>query len=156
MPAKPPARITRRRPAGEDHNVLTALGGSGGYRHRPCDPIPERGSAGCPWRTDQVGQFPPQAFRISAPTAYDLAGAMFGCHNSPHKHPATCAGFLLRGADHNLGARHAVIEGRIDLDLVDDGGHSLWPSYRAMAVANGVDPDDRVLQPCRDPGYPED
>ena len=33
---------------------------------------------------------------------------------------------------------------------VDDGGHELHESYRAMAIANGVSPDDPVLAQCRD------
>jgi hypothetical protein len=39
--------------------------------------------------------------------------------------------------------------GRI-LDDVSDGGHRLYDNYRSMAVANGVDPDDPILAPCRD------
>ena len=31
-----------------------------------------------------------------------------------------------------------------------DGGHELHENYRAMAIANGVAPDDPVLGACRD------
>jgi hypothetical protein len=34
-------------------------------------------------------------------------------------------------------------------DDVHDGGHDLHDSYRDMAVANGVDPDDPALGRCR-------
>ncbi|MFD9735683.1 DUF6283 family protein [Umezawaea sp. NPDC059074] len=102
----------------------------------------------CPWRADApVGTFPPEAFQHSARTAHDLSEGRFGCHNSadPTK-PLTCAGFLLRGAQHNLEVR---VNGP-DEALISDGGHELYASYRAMAVANGVDPDDPALAGCRD------
>ncbi len=60
-----------------------------------------------------------------------------------------CAGFLLRGANHNLSVRLKLIQGD-HFEDVTDGGHQLHESYRAMAVANGVAPDDPVLAPCRD------
>jgi len=44
----------------------------------------------------------PEVFRISANTAYDMALLTFACHSTGKRAPATCAGFLLRGADHNL------------------------------------------------------
>lgn len=137
------AHVTRRRPAGPDHQVVTVEGGGGAYRRTPCP--------GCPWRVDQTGVFPAEAFRHSAETAYDMADRAFGCHESGPDRPATCAGFLLRGADHSLAVRVRLANGRIDPTQVSDGGHALHPSYRAMAVANGVDPDDPRLTPCRDP-----
>jgi hypothetical protein len=39
--------------------------------------------------------------------------------------------------------------GRIDLNSVTDAGLELHASYRDMAEANGVDPDDYVLRACR-------
>ncbi|MCW4649297.1 DUF6283 family protein [Pseudomonas aeruginosa] len=96
-----------------------------------------------------MGEFPAEAFRISAHTAYDLAKETFACHSSGAEKPATCAGFLLKGADHNLAIRMAYLEGRLTADF-EDGGHALFESYREMAIANGVDPDDPVLKPCRD------
>ncbi len=140
---KPPA-ITEVRPAGENHQVVTLEGGQGGYRRRPC--------SDCPWRVDATGEFPAAAFKHSAGTAYDMATHTFACHQSGQQKPATCAGFLLRGADHNLAVRLGRARGRFE-DDVSEGGVELHASYRAMAVANGVDPDDPVLTPCRDPGY---
>lgn len=136
-----PTVITRVRPAGEHHQVLTVEGGSGSYRKKPCK--------NCPWRIDAVGQFPAEAFRHSASTAYDMAKNTFACHEAGVKKPATCAGFLLRGADHNLSVRLGHITGRYKCD-VSDGGHELHDSYRAMAIANGVSPDDPILAQCRD------
>lgn len=135
------ARETDRRLAGPDHAVLTVEGGGGSWRREPCE--------SCPWRVDQVGRFPPEAFRQSAGTAYDMNRKSFGCHVSGAVKPATCAGFLLRGATHNMTAR--LRWGRGQWTGVGDGGHELHRSYRAMAVANGVDPDDPVLAPCREP-----
>jgi hypothetical protein len=100
-----------------------------------------------------LGEFPAEAFRLTASTAYDGADRMFACHQSPPERATTCAGYLLRGADHSIAARVAILAGRIDLDQVDDGGHELYESYQAMAVANGVAVEDPVLELCRDPGY---
>ncbi len=139
-------KILDVKPAGDDHQVVTVTRSmenktSHLYRRTPC--------AKCPWRVDAVGEFPAQAFIHSAPTAYDMSDRTFGCHESGTSKPATCAGFLLRGADHNLRIRLAYIKGEIQDDL-DDDGLELFESYREMAVANGVDPDDSVLADCRD------
>ncbi|MBI2770349.1 MAG: hypothetical protein HYX47_12055 [Burkholderiales bacterium] len=133
--------ITRVRPAGPDHQVVTAEGSSrGGYRRKPC--------AGCPWRVENDGSFPAEAFRHSAETAYDMSSHVFACHESGVEARHTCAGFLLRGADHNLAVRLGLRSGRYRLD-VTDGGAQLHQDYRAMAIANGVHPDDAALEPCR-------
>jgi hypothetical protein len=142
--------VTGRRAAGPEHEVVSVVGGRGGYRRRPCGgPTPTPDRPGCPWRVDAAGGFPAEAFGHSARTAYDMADKAFGCHESGTDRTAVCAGFLLRGAVHNLGVRMAVRARRIDLDQVDDGGHELWPDYRAMAVANGLDPHDPRLRACR-------
>lgn len=143
MPTRRRAEVTRTQVADENHVVNRVEGGGGHYRRKPC--------GGCPWRVDQTGSFPAEAFRISAPTAYDLADSMFGCHESGKTNPATCAGFLLRGADHNLAVRMAAAEGRIERSQLSDGGHALHASYRAMAEANGVLSHDRALDRCREP-----
>ena len=139
------AKITNVRPAGfndrgEDHQVVTVTGGTGSYRREPC--------RNCPWRLDAVGEFPAEAFKHSAGTAYDMAQASFACHESGAEKPAICAGFLLRGADHNLLVRLKRMRG--ECHDVHDGGHELHENYRAMAIANGVDADDPALSLCRD------
>ena len=138
------AKITKVRSAGEnahgEHQVVTVVNGGSRYRQSPC--------SNCPWRTDAVGEFPADAFRQSAHTAYDMAEAKFACHQSGTEKPATCAGFLLCGADHNLAVRLMRMQGKC-LE-VQDGGLELHTSYRAMAVANGVSPDDPALKYCRD------
>lgn len=133
--------ITNVRPAGEDHQVVTVVGGNGSYRRKPC--------SDCPWRVDAVGEFPAEAFRHSAATAYDLSDRVFACHQSGVSKPAICAGFLLRGADHNLKIRLMKIKGELCNDVAN-GGVELHANYRAMAVANGVEADDEALQACRD------
>jgi len=135
-----PTKITNVRRAGDEHQVVTVNGGKGSYR---CEPCPQ-----CPWRVDATGVFPAEAFKHSASTAYDMAQNVFGCHDSGANKPATCAGFLLRGADHNLSVRLKRMRGDIK-DDVSDGGHLLYENYRAMAIANGVDPEDEVLKQCR-------
>lgn len=133
--------VVQIRPAGDDHQVVTVVGGKGTYRRAPC--------SDCPWRKDATGIFPAEAFRHSANTAYDMSEHAFACHQSGTEKPATCAGFLLRGAAHNLSVRLAYMQGRIQ-DDVTDGGCELHESYRSMAVANGVAPDDPILVECRD------
>lgn len=132
--------------ADDNHAVLTLASTPSGeplpHRRSPC---PE-----CPWRKDAPkGAFPSEAYRVSASTAYDMADSMFGCHMSgfgeAHR---TCAGFLLRGAEHNLLVRLAIAYDRYDPKSVSSPAE-LYENYRTMAIANGVDPDDPVLQPCR-------
>ena len=136
------ARVVCRRLAGTNHAVLTVKGGNPFLqRNVPC--------AQCPWRVDAVGVFPAQAFKHSAPVAYDMADSSFACHDSGSKRPAICAGFLLRNANNNLAVRLKVMRGEIDLSAISDHGLALFDDYRAMAVANGVDPDDPVLRACR-------
>lgn len=111
-----------------------------GYRRTPC--------AGCPWRVENGGSIPSEAFRHSANTAYDLSQHVFACHESGVKAGQTCAGFLLRGADHNMLVRGGYLTGKFKND-VSGGGADLHDSYRGMAVANCMPPDDPVLALCR-------
>jgi hypothetical protein len=99
-----------------------------------------------------VGEFPAHAFRESAHTAYDGAMETFGCHMSGSKRPQTCAGFLLRHGENNNGVRLAAVVRRFDPSEVTDGGKPIYPSYREMAVANGVSEDDPVLAGVRAEG----
>lgn len=135
-------KVLAVRPAGPDHRVVSLSGGNDKFTHRK-EPCPK-----CPWRIDAVGEFPAEAFKHSAETAYDMSQHLFSCHDSGSNKPAVCAGFLLRGADHNLSVRLAYMTGRYKGD-VHDGGHELHNSYTDMAVANGVNPDDPVLAKCR-------
>lgn len=137
---KKPPKVLRTRAAGADHQVVTVAGGKHAYRRKPCKD--------CPWRVDATGVFPAAAFRHSAETAYDMSQHTFACHQAGAERPMTCAGFLLRGAQHNLSVRLGFIQGRYG-DDVADGGHELHADYRTMAIANGVDPDDPALEPCR-------
>jgi hypothetical protein len=130
------------RPADANNQVVSLSGGGGGYRRKPCDK--------CPWRVDQTGAFPAEAFRHSASMAYDAAQSMFSCHMSGCDKPATCAGFLLKNAVHNVGVRLASMTGRIDPSkVINPDKVELHQNYRAMAVANGVPADDPVLDACR-------
>lgn len=112
-------------------------------RRKPCPT--------CPWRKDAaIGAFPAEAFRISANTAYDGAMATFSCHESGAKAPATCAGFLLANSANNIGVRIALSMGRLDMEQVGNPDDvPLFESYRAMAIANGVCPDDPRIAACR-------
>jgi hypothetical protein len=63
--------------------------------------------------------------------------------------PASCAGFLMRHAANNLACRISQASGRLDLSKVTDGGFPLYKTYREMAIANGVEPNEKVLQLVR-------
>lgn len=141
MPAPKHSSVVKVRAAGPDHQVVTVVGSRRPYRRRP--------SSDCPWRIDATGEFPAEAFRHTASTAYDMSGRVFACHQTGTSKPAICAGFLLRGADHNLAIRMKRFNGEVGED-VRDGGCELHANYRAMAVANGVGHDEEVLIPCRD------
>ena len=133
-------RVTNRRLADENHEVVTVVG-DGGYRRIPC--------RGCPWRVANAGEFPAEAFRLSADTAYDGAFNQFACHESGAEKAATCAGFLLRNSANNVGARIKAIKGEIDYSALVEPAEALFGSYREMAIGNGVAPDDPVLARCR-------
>lgn len=135
------ARVTDVRPVDDDHRVVTVEGGHGVYRRWPC--------GGCPWRVDQTGEFPAEAFGQSARTAYDMSTHIFGCHEAGAERPTTCAGFLLRGGHHNMKVRMMIVTGAIDLDAVHDGGHELHRDYWTMAVENGLPESDPRLAQCR-------
>ena len=147
-PRKPSGRgkVVRVRRAGPAHAVVSVRAArkkdeAYRYRREPC--------AECPWRKDApVGAFPAEAFRISADTAYDQSDRAFSCHMSGAEKAATCAGFLLRGATHNLGIRMRYAFGDIEPGSVTSDV-PLYRSYREMAEANGVDPDDPKLARCR-------
>lgn len=128
------------RPAGDDHQVVTVAAMNNTYRRTPCPK--------CPWRKDAVGVFPAEAFVHSANTAHDMSTSMFACHQSGTQKSATCAGFLLHGAKHNLAVRIKSLKGLSYAD-VHDAGHELHTSYREMAIANGVPIDNPALAACR-------
>lgn len=137
--------IEGTKPCGEVFGV-TSLRSTGGsthaHRKTPCEE--------CPWRMDvPTGVFPAEAFRTSAPTAYDAAQSMFACHMAGLA-AATCAGFLLRHDENNLAVRLSRAFGKLPPgDVVSDGGFPVYPSYRDMAIANGVGADEEVLRPIR-------
>lgn len=109
---------------------------------------PNRPCAECPWRKDVApGRFPPERFGEMAHTAADMDQRLFQCHRTSDDRPLVCAGFLARGADHNLTVRLARMRG--DLEPQDEDSPPLYEDYREMAIANGVDPEDPVLDQCR-------
>lgn len=132
--------IIDQRPAGPDHRVVTMQGKHNGYRRTPC--------TGCPWRVENDGSFPPESFKHIANTAYDMSKHVFACHESGVNAGHACAGFLLRGADHNMTVRIGHMTGKFKNDVAD-GGAVLHDSYRDMAIANGVAAGDPSLAPCR-------
>jgi hypothetical protein len=135
------ATVKNVTPGGSGHEVVTVQSDCTKYMRKPC--------TDCPWKKASVGEFPAEAFRVSAHTSYDMAKETFGCHSSGTKNPKTCAGFLLQGGYHNFGVRIGILKGEIDLDDVSDGGHELFDNYKEMAITNGVSPDDDCLKLSR-------
>jgi hypothetical protein len=134
--------IVATRPADEHNQVVTVQGGDWRFCSAPCQQ--------CPWRRSNDGAFPAEAFRLSASTSYDMAWSTFACHMAGARRLATCAGFLLStGAEHNLALRLKLVRGEFHPDQVRAAGADLHPDYRSMAIANGVDPDDPAITPCR-------
>ena len=122
--------------ADENHAVVTVVG-EGSYRKTPC--------LECPWRKENAGSFPAEAFRLSASTSTDIARHTFACHMAGATSPKTCAGFIMSAsAQDNFAMRIAWAKGEMR-DCVPDGA-DLFETYRQMAVANGVGPREKVLR----------
>lgn len=135
---KPAPRVVATRVADENNVVHSIVGGKGDYCKTPC--------AECPWVKENTGSFPAEAFRISANTAEDMSTHVFSCHMRGSKAPATCAGFLLKGADDNLAVRLKRMKG--EMREIKEGDRELHGSYKEMAIANGVDPKDPAIAAC--------
>ncbi|MEU6932824.1 DUF6283 family protein [Streptomyces sp. NPDC046374] len=148
------SEVVAVREADENHRVLEihTTGGRPSFRVKPCeDEGPDKPA--CPWRRDaRIGEYPAQAYRQSARTAYDMAEHVFGCHqhSAVDGPPMWCAGFLLRGAGDNMRVRMQARQ--LDFSVVHSDVE-LYDSYREMAEANGVAPDDPALAPCRGEAY---
>lgn len=125
------------------HMVTKAGEGKKLVRKKPCKT--------CPWRKDaERNRFPAEAYRISAITAHDTSLNMFSCHESGTGKPAVCAGFLLANSNHNIGVRLDYISGKLDPSHTGNPDNvELYESYREMAIANGVDPEDPAIAACR-------
>ena len=103
----------------------------------------------CPWKRESpVGHFPPERYAKLAQTACDMERKIFQCHQTSDGKPLVCAGFLERGADHNLTIRLAYMRGEIE-KKDRSGGYHLYEDYREMAIANGVPSDHPSLAQCR-------
>lgn len=132
--------IVRIRKAGPAHQVVTLVYTPAQLKSRSSTLYPIKPCPKCPWRPENVGLFPAEAFRHSAHTAYDQAKHIFACHSSKLENSKICTGFLLKGAEHNLSVRLLYIQGKIRPPL--EPGCELFGSYRAMAEGNGVPRDD--------------
>jgi hypothetical protein len=134
-------KVIKRTKADKNNEVVSVLHSNYRYRRTPCEE--------CPWKKSSPRRaFPAEAFRISARTAYDMSESEFSCHMSGVGKPTTCAGFILSGSDHNLCSRKARVFGNLDMSQIHSE-EPLYETYRHMAEANGVDPNDPVLAPCR-------
>ncbi len=148
-------RLVETRSAGPDHAVTLLE-----CAHSDTPVHQAQVCSQCPWRVRNVGLFPAQAFEHSARSGYDkesardpnMAKMTFACHASGIDHPRICAGFLLRGAANNLTVR--ILELREPLRVKAPPEGKLFESYRAMALANGVDPKSPALERLIDSPIP--
>ncbi|GAA1768448.1 DUF6283 family protein [Nonomuraea bangladeshensis] len=105
----------------------------------------------CPWQVKApVGKFPPERYeelratcRPNAAGMPPLPGTpMFGCHVGDPRtgEDLACAGWLAVEGHNHIGVRLALRDGRLPLDALERGDRwpELYPSYEAMATANGV------------------
>lgn len=112
------------------------------HRKFPCGP--------CPWQVSaEPGKFPAERYeelrktcRPNAAGIPPLGTAMFGCHVGE---PGTdedlaCAGWLAVEGHNHMGVRLAVMDGSLPIEALDQGDNwpELYPSYEAMAEANGA------------------
>lgn len=134
-------KITQVTQVDDENQVLSIEGGRSHYRTRVC--------LGCPWRVENDGSFPAGAFVASAETAYDASFHAFACHETGAEKSSICAGFLLRNSRNNVAVRMAMSRGDFDPSKLVEPPEELHASYREMAEANGVDPDDPALEECR-------
>ncbi len=179
MRARAKVTLMERRPAGDEHAVVTVSGNRGSFRRRPCED--------CPWRVDAVGKFPAEAFRLSANTGAERVdisednrkklivrketessdgetslNKRFNEISHTFNEISHTFGCHRSGTDHpttcagyilrsagSLSWRLAVLRGHFKSENVSSGGHRLFRSYYEMAVANGVPPDDPALAACR-------
>lgn len=105
--------------------------------------------ASCPYRKDaQLKLWHRSEFEnLLAQDQNEVMGGIFACHKYRHR-PAEeqnfCAGWLLdqkrrRYPSIQLRLTFSVMGVTADqLDEITDGGHELYPSVKAMCLANGV------------------
>lgn len=105
-----------------------------------------RQCAECPWRRDvPTGKFPPERYVRLFKTVQQGLNPHFACHRSADETPQVCVGYLLVDGVNNWSARYAAAMGAFDpKQLVATG--PLYESFVEMALANGVDIDDLVVQ----------
>lgn len=99
----------------------------------------------CPWLLASApGKFPPERYLDLAHTCKpgEFPIGVFACHMSPEHGGKACAGAVVALAgDYPNSIRMLIHAGMIDPARVQARG-PLYPSYRAMAAANGCDPTD--------------
>lgn len=128
------------RPANREWGVATLVGGVPAAQPRPCT-----GAEPCPWRRDAPrGQFPAAAYRHSADTSRPGTNRAFACHSSTSEKLKICAGWLLVEGHRNPQIHARMTFGDLARPELPEAVE-LYSSYRAMAIANGVDPADPAL-----------
>jgi Family of unknown function (DUF6283) len=101
----------------------------------------------CPWLlSSKPGKFPPERYKAMADTCRPGGiRPVFACHMTPDGNPRACAGMILVcGRDSNL-VRVAAMSERFEPSQITASG-PLYPSYLAMAAANGCDISDPIFE----------
>lgn len=100
----------------------------------------------CPWRrSSTVGGFDIPGFNLdkmrgltcTVGDGSDAFRPIMACHYSPEGGEESCRGYLARHGWSNLSVRLAAIDGRIDLNAVEDAcaDLDLWPDFQTMLNA---------------------
>jgi hypothetical protein len=114
-----------------------------------------RTCAECPWLTaSPLGHFAPERYYALARTCTpgymgDEGRSMppvFACHMTSDGKERACAGMLLVCGEDNNMVRLASAQGRCARRDLEAPSGPLYPSYLAMALANGCDPDHPALR----------
>lgn len=110
---------------------------------------PAQPCAECPWRLDQpVGRFGPERYELLRVTVADenggsapLGAPLFACHKTVEGREISCAGWLAVEGHGHVRVRLAVVQGHLDPDALHpgEGWPALYPSFDAMAEANGAE-----------------
>jgi hypothetical protein len=103
----------------------------------------------CPWLLSSApGKFPPERYIDLADTCKPggIPRALFACHMTPEENTRACAGMMIVCGDDAPNMLRLLWARRlIDPSNVEASG-PLYPSYRAMAAANGCDPNDPAFE----------
>lgn len=103
----------------------------------------------CPWRRDaKTGYWAPEHFQRIWINCQDDGARLMLCHKSTAQQVSAseliCQGWIRVVKQNAIGVRFALMRGLVTIEEVDDTNvPDLFPTFRAMLIANGVRPPRR-------------